>query len=192
MSDSPRARDSGTRAALIDAATRLMLDEGYAAVTTRKVAAKAGANPALVYYHFGTMDDLFLAVFRRGAEASLERLEAAARAGDPLRALWQVSSEPQHSALTVEFIALANHRQAIRAELADYTRRYRRRQQEIIERVRAARGTAAPGGPSPAATAVLAAALARILSMDGMLGITEGHAEVLALIEDHLANAAGR
>jgi hypothetical protein len=34
---------------------------------------------------------------------------------------------------------------------------------------------------------VVSAALARILAMDGMLGITDGHDEVLALIEDNLA-----
>lgn len=186
MSDTPPARHSTTRTALLEAATRLMLDEGYAAVTTRKVAAKAGVNQALVYYHFRTMDELFLAVFRRGAEATLRRLEDAARADDPLRALWQVSSEPQNSALTVEFIALANHRPAVRAELADSTRRFRLRQQEIIEQVRAGRAGGRPEGPSAAALTVLAAALARVLSMDGAIGVTDGHDEVLALVEDYL------
>ncbi|OLT21207.1 hypothetical protein BJF79_15560 [Actinomadura sp. CNU-125] len=192
MSDTPPTRDSKTRTALLDAATRLMLDEGYAAVTTRKVAAKAGVNQALVYYHFRTMDELFLAVFRRGAEASLQRLDDAARADDPLRALWQVSSEPQNSALTVEFIALANHRPAVRTELADYTRRFRLRQQEIIERVRDDRNADVPEGPTPAAVTVLAAALARILSMDGAIGITDGHDEVLALVEDYLLRSSPR
>ncbi|GAA2438095.1 TetR/AcrR family transcriptional regulator [Actinomadura vinacea] len=187
MSDSPPARDSGTRTALIDAANQLMLEEGYAAVTTRKVAARAGVNQALVYYYFRTMDELFLAVFRRGAEASLKRMERAARADDPLRALWQVSSEPRDSALTIEFIALANHRQAVRAELASYTRRFRERQQEIIEHVH---GSGDVGGPTPAAMTVVTAALSRILAMDGMLGITAGHDEVLTLIEEYLARAA--
>ena len=168
----------------------MMLEEGYAAVTTRKVAAKAGVNQALVYYHVRTMDELFLAVFRRGAEATFRRLEDAARADDPLRALWQVSSEPQNSALTVEFIALANHRPAVRTELAGHTRRFRRRQQEIIERARDCRHAGGPDGPAPAAVTVLAAALARILSMDGALGITDGHDEVLALIEDYLGRSS--
>lgn len=186
MSASP-ARDSRTRTALIDAANRLILEEGYAAVTTRKVAAKAGVNQSLVYYYFRTMDELFLAAFRRGAEANLKRLETAARDEQPLRALWRISSQPLDSALTVEFIALANHRPAIRAELASYTRRFRLRQQEIIEQARAAGEVCDTGGPSSAAVVVVAAALARILAMDGMLGITEGHDEVLALIEDNLA-----
>ncbi len=34
-------------------------------------AAKTGLKPALVRYYFRTMDDLFLAVFRRGAQAKL-------------------------------------------------------------------------------------------------------------------------
>ena len=186
MSASP-ARDSRTRIALIDAANRLILEEGYAAVTTRKVAAKAGVNQSLVYYYFRTMDELFLAAFRRGAEANLKRLETAARDEQPLRALWRISSQPLDSALTVEFIALANHRPAIRAELASYTRRFRLRQQEIIEQARAAAEVCDTGGPSSAAVVVVAAALARILAMDGMLGITDGHDEVLALIEDNLA-----
>ena len=59
---------SKTRAALLDAAEKLMLEEGYAAVTSRHVAAKAGLKPQLVHYYFRTMEDLFLALFRRRAE----------------------------------------------------------------------------------------------------------------------------
>ena len=38
-----------------------MIDEGYAAVSTRRVAAKAGLTPPLVHYYFPTTDDLLLA-----------------------------------------------------------------------------------------------------------------------------------
>jgi hypothetical protein len=37
-----------------------MLDEGYAAVSSRRVAHRLGFNAALVYYYFENMDDLFL------------------------------------------------------------------------------------------------------------------------------------
>ena len=65
----PRAtgRDSATRQALIQANAQIMLEEGYAAATSRRVAAKAGVKPALVHYYFPSMDDLFLAVLRAGA-----------------------------------------------------------------------------------------------------------------------------
>ena len=61
----PQAKN---RAVLLDAAERLLLTEGYAAVTSRRVAAEAGLKPQLVHYYFATMDDLYLAVFRRRAE----------------------------------------------------------------------------------------------------------------------------
>jgi len=50
-----------------------MLSEGYAAVTSRRVAAEAGLKPQLVHYYFRTMDDLFLALYRRRADQGLER-----------------------------------------------------------------------------------------------------------------------
>ena len=80
---SPRrigAEDSKTRAQLLDAAEQLLLEEGYAAVTSRRVAAKAGLKPQLVHYYFRTMDDLFLEVFRRRAEENLARFERAVAA----------------------------------------------------------------------------------------------------------------
>src|SRR5690606_21688674 len=58
------APDSKTRTRLLDAAERLLLREGYASVTSRRVAAEAGLKPQLVHYYFRTMDDLFLEVFR--------------------------------------------------------------------------------------------------------------------------------
>ncbi len=62
--------DPTARSSLLDAAQQLMVEEGYAAVTARGVAAKANVNSALVFYYFETMDGLFIALFRArcGAE----------------------------------------------------------------------------------------------------------------------------
>src|SRR6187399_1014731 len=67
------AVDSKTRAQLVDAAEALMVEEGYAAVTSRRVAAKAGLKPQLVHYYFRAMDDLYLEVFRRRADENFAR-----------------------------------------------------------------------------------------------------------------------
>ena len=94
---SPRrigAEDSKTRAQLLDAAERLLLEDGYAAVTSRRVAAKAGLKPQLVHYYFRTMDDLFVEVFRRRAEENLARFERSASGVPSLRELWQVNATP--------------------------------------------------------------------------------------------------
>ncbi len=87
------AEDSETRAALLDATEQLMLEDGYAAVSSRRIAGRAGLKPQLVHYYFRTMDDLFLAAFRRRAEAGLERQVQAIASEQPLRALWALSDE---------------------------------------------------------------------------------------------------
>ena len=56
------AESSTTRQALLDAAEQVMREEGYAAVTSRRVAQRAGLKPQLVHYYFRTMDELFLAL----------------------------------------------------------------------------------------------------------------------------------
>ena len=65
------APDAKNRGVLLDAAEQLLLEEGYAAVTSRRVAERAGLKPQLVHYYFRTMEDLFLEVFRRRAEEGL-------------------------------------------------------------------------------------------------------------------------
>ena len=125
---SPRrlgAEDSKTRAQLLDAAEQLMLEEGYAAVTSRRVAAKAGIKPQLVHYYFRTMDDLFLEVFRRRAEQSVARSSRAMAADRSLRTLWQFGADLGGATFNIEFVALANHRKAIRDEIASYAERFR-------------------------------------------------------------------
>src|SRR4029453_495282 len=87
------AQDSATRHALLDAAQRLLLEAGYAAGTSRRVAARAGLKPQLVHYYFRTMDDLFLALVRRGAEQNLERQATALASPQPLRALWELAND---------------------------------------------------------------------------------------------------
>ena len=85
-------RESATRRSLIQATAQVMLEDGYAAATSRRVAARAGVKPALVHYHFPSMDDLFLAVLREGAEANLVRQRQALAADEPLHALWTLNN----------------------------------------------------------------------------------------------------
>jgi TetR/AcrR family transcriptional regulator len=180
------AEDSASRTALLDAAQHLLLEEGYAAVTSRRVGARAGLKPQLVHYYFRTMDDLFLALVRRGAEQNLERQARALASPHPLRALWEFSSDPAGTTLMVELFALANHRKAIRAELAAYAGRFRRLQSEALARILERHGVDADAFP-PAAMAVLMTAVAQILVMEEALGLTDGHAEMRALVERYLA-----
>lgn len=173
---------SETRALLLDVTERLMRDEGYAAVSSRRVASEAGVTPALIHYYFPTLDDLFLAVFRRGAEKNLERHARALESPQPLRALWEFSIEPAGTALLTEFMALANHRKSIRAEIAEYAERFRRQQADLLASHLQDYGIDAGDIPPPAAL-VLISTVSRGIVLEDTLGITTGHAETLDLVE---------
>lgn len=51
---------TGTAATILDAARRCLLAEGYAAMSTRKVATEAGVPLSQVHYHFGSKSNLVL------------------------------------------------------------------------------------------------------------------------------------
>jgi AcrR family transcriptional regulator len=122
------ARSAMKRALLLDATAQIMLDEGYAAVSSRSVAAKAGMKAPLVHYDFPTLDDLFLALLRRGASWKLERLAAALASPQPLLALWETSIDPTGTAIVLEMVAAANHRPAVKAELIQIANQFYRMQ----------------------------------------------------------------
>ncbi|ABW10174.1 MULTISPECIES: TetR/AcrR family transcriptional regulator [Parafrankia] len=191
---SPRrlgAEDSSTRTTLLDATAQIILEEGYAAVSSRRVAAKAGIKPALVHYYFRTMDDLFLAVFRRGAEANLERQRRALASPRPLRALWDVDLDSRGTTLMVEFMALANHRKAIRSEIAAYAERFREAELATLSRVLTAAGVD-PATIPPVVVTCLMASVSRVLVMEGALGMTMGHRETIDLVERYLTEIEAR
>ncbi|MBN2624888.1 MAG: TetR/AcrR family transcriptional regulator [Acidimicrobiales bacterium] len=128
----PRAATAEKRERLLDATEEIMLQDGYAAVSSRSVAAKVGINAPLVHYYFPTIDDLFVAVLRRRADANVERMAEALASEEPLRAWWRLASHPRGSALFVELIAAANHRPALQAAVGDYAREVRRMQMDRL------------------------------------------------------------
>jgi AcrR family transcriptional regulator len=177
----PRVRREATREALIEATAQIMLDEGYAAATSRRVAAKAGVKSALVHYYFPSMDDLFVAVLRDKAEVNLARQREAIAEARPLHALWQLNSA--HDAqLFTEFLAMANHRKAIRSEIVSYAMRFRDLEEGVVTLALKARGVDLELFP-PVVMSMITGGLARILLHEEGLGISRGHDEATAFIE---------
>jgi AcrR family transcriptional regulator len=182
---------SETRAALIDAAEKVMLEDGYAAVTSRRVAARAGLKPQLVHYYFRTMDDLFLALFRRGAEQAIERQAEALASDQPLWALWDLSRDTRGTALTMELVALANHRKAIRAEIAASAERFRAEQLAGLETVLEREGIDTAQCP-PIVLSVLMTSISTLLVIEReSLGMSSGHDETVRLVEELLTRFEG-
>jgi AcrR family transcriptional regulator len=167
-----------------------MLEEGYAAVSTRHVAARAGTDKALVHYYFGTMDDLFIAVFRRNAERGADRLGRVLDAPQPLWALWDMLHDRSSTALMTEFLALANHRKAVKHVMVENSRKFRRMQLERIAGVLESYGLDPETWP-PAAIIVLMSGISRYLRTDEAFGVDIGHDETIALVERHIQALEG-
>lgn len=62
--DRRRQRGDASAQRIIDATIDVIADEGLAAVTMQRVAAKVGSSNALVVFHFGSKDNLFRAVLQ--------------------------------------------------------------------------------------------------------------------------------
>jgi len=184
-----RSTDTDARRRLIEATARIMREEGYAAATSRKVAAEAGVRQALVYYYFPTMDDLFVEVLRAGADTALERMRAALTDDDPLRTLWEINSDARLTSLNTEFMALANHRKAIRAELKAYAERVRDIETAAVTVALRANGVDLADYP-PAAISMLIAQTARNLCNEHAVGVTSGHDELRAFVQRQLTRLA--
>lgn len=71
-------RDDGNRRQdLLKAAAQLFRKKGFAATTTRDIAAAAGMQSGSPFYHFKSKDALLLAVMEAGMQAALDRLQTA-------------------------------------------------------------------------------------------------------------------
>lgn len=90
----PGRPSTGARERILEAALEQLKREGYASMTTAKVAARSGQNKALIGYHFGSKQGLVAAVAREvsvamttelleaiGSPQSMEELAGAAAGG---------------------------------------------------------------------------------------------------------------
>ncbi len=80
-----------SRGRLLDAAERILVRDGHAGVTTRRVGAEAGLNHGLIHYYFGSLDELFVQVFDRFTERLLERQRVLYSADVPFLEKWRAA-----------------------------------------------------------------------------------------------------
>jgi AcrR family transcriptional regulator len=190
------APDAKNRVLLLDAAERLMLEEGYAAVTSRRLANRAGLKPQLVHYYFRTMEELFLEVFRRRAEEALEVHAQMLKLPQPLWALWRFGTDPAFTRISMEFMALANHRKEMRAEIAYYAERFREEQRQAVATALERYGSRIQDEGQdidipPVVWTVLMSSLSRFLVLEQAIGMSAGHAETVELVENYLRRLEG-
>ncbi|MEU5694395.1 TetR family transcriptional regulator [Actinosynnema sp. NPDC020468] len=117
-----RKRDAtATKALILDAAAVLFAERGFDRTTVRDIAARAGANQALLFRYFGSKEALFEEVVARGGREQLESTPAAALPAAMIRRL--LTGDGQSIAV---FLRAAHSDRAaaeVRARLGDdYTR----------------------------------------------------------------------
>src|ERR1700733_14958108 len=108
----PMERSGETRRALVEASIDVLRSEGFAKATARTIAARAGCNQSLVFYHFGSVVNLLLAALdevsaRRRAryEALLESVDEASELVVVAAQIFREDLDSGDAAVLVEMIA---------------------------------------------------------------------------------------
>lgn len=186
-------RNSEVSNAILDATEKVMREEGYAAVSSRRVAEVAGIRQGLVYYYYATMDDLLLETFKRRTASGLARYAAEMSSPQPVLAIWKDLSETVDGRLAFEFVALANHHEGVREEVNRFLGQARQLQAKAIAGDAAARGVElAPATPTALAFLMYSATL--VMAREAATGLTDGHDEVrdlFTLLLDRFGKRAG-
>ena len=85
------ARPASTRDRIREAALAALRDEGIAGISARSIARHGGFNQALIFYHFGSVDALLVAVARSESERRSTLYAEALRGVDSLVGLVAVA-----------------------------------------------------------------------------------------------------
>jgi AcrR family transcriptional regulator len=179
-----------TRTALLDAAEQLLISNGMAAITTRRVAEKAGVNQALVHYHFGTIEELLLAALERVSVQVKERSQTIYRDHD--QSFMDGWFEEMHAMITSDFergwgkvwlenLTLAANRPKIRKQYVKASTMTRKLHEQQVADMLEQHGVDADLYPASAIVTLLDAITSKLI-LDRLVGIKSGHKELLAML----------
>jgi AcrR family transcriptional regulator len=186
------ARRKETAETILDAAERLLVQVGYAGVTTRALAAEAGVNQGLIHYYFGAVEEVFLQVLDRFTEKLLVRQRAMYAADVPFiekwRTAWRFQEEDlgAYDKIFLELQAMAWNRPELRARVARVNGEWRAVLREAFGRALADYGVDDDVWPLEAITALVMTA-AQGYQLERLSGIDTGHEAMLAWIDRWLA-----
>lgn len=141
------------------------------------------------WYYFRTLDSIFRAAIRRYTDRNIRHLtEAQQVPPDQLpRALWEYSWDEATSALTTEFMALGNHRESVRAEIAEATERLRKVQLDALSHG-FDRNEALGQKLTPGALLLLITGIPKFLQLEHGIGVRTAHQELIDAFEQYLGS----
>ena len=184
-----RASRADAETKLLDAAERLLVEVGYAAITTRLVAAKAGVNHGLVHYYFGSMEDLFVRVLERFTERLIERQRAMYSSDEPFLKKWrramrylETDFESGYQKVWLELQAMAWNHPELKDRVAHVNEEWRRVFTDAFTEVAEAYDLDTQRFPIDAMVSLVLTFNQGII-LERHSGISEGHRSLLKMIE---------
>jgi len=125
----------------VEAALATLKAEGFAGTTARAIAARAGMNQALVFYHYGGVNPLLLAALDASSEQRLTRYrEALASAETPhelvaaARDLFREDVEGGHVTVVTELIGASLSEPELRADVLARMQPWLELTREVLQR----------------------------------------------------------
>ena len=189
---------SSTAEAFLDAAERLLVNVGHAGITTRRLAAEAGANQGLVHYYFGSIDELYVQVLERFTARLVARQREMYAGDEPFiekwRAAWRFQEEDLkggYSKIWMELQALSWSHPELRPRVARVNGEWRAVLREAFERAAAEYGFTETDPPVEALVS-MTMTFGQGFALERLEGIGEGHGELLAWIDRWLQSLEDR
>jgi AcrR family transcriptional regulator len=175
--------------AFLDAAERLLIEVGYAGITTRRLASEAGLNQGLVHYYFGSLDEVLLQALQRFTTRLIERQRSLYEADVPFIDQWRRAMEYLEQDLAagypkiwLELQALGWNRPEIRERIARVNEQWRAVLTEAFEKAADEYGLEPPELPLGAVVS-LVMTFNQGIELERLSGISQGHDELLAWID---------
>jgi AcrR family transcriptional regulator len=177
---------SAAEEGLLDAAERLLVDVGYAGITTRRLAEEAGVNNGLVHYYFGSIENLLVRTLERFTDRLIARQRALYADPDiPFIEKWRtamrflLSEDVEYEKVWYELQALAWNRPELRERVDHVNAEWRSVLTEAFAEPRERYGIDMPLD----ALVSLVVTFNEGIILERLSGVEEGHRELLDWID---------
>ncbi|HUP31831.1 MAG TPA: TetR family transcriptional regulator [Gaiellaceae bacterium] len=179
---------SQAEAAFLDAAERLLVENGHAGITTRKLATEAGLNHGLVHYYFGSLENLLARVLERFTDRLIARQRELYAADIPFVEKWRTAmryldADREYQKVWYELQALAWNRPDLRERVVRVNDEWRKVLTEAFAEPHARYGIEMPLD----ALVSLVITFNEGMILERLSDVTRGHADLLDWIEGWLA-----
>jgi AcrR family transcriptional regulator len=180
--------------ALLDAAERLLVDVGYAGITTRRLAEEAGVNHGLVHYYFGSNENLLVRALERFTGRLIARQRELYAADVTFIDKWRtamrylVSDDVTYEKIWLELQALAWNHPELRERLARVNAEWRGVLMDAFEQAQREYGIEMP----VEALVALVMTFNIGVIVERLGGVDTGHEALLDWIDRWLSSQPGR